>query len=326
MQETISIIYQDHHLLFVNKPAGLVVHPSYKHSGDTMWDQLLIDLTGQEGDDWQPPDLPDEPGWDRAPVAVREMLRAKRLAKLWAEQGLLPRPVLLHRLDKDTSGIIALARTARACQHIVRQFMARTVVKRYLAVAHRGAPEWARPRAPFQVTLADDHQSEACSDLHAQGELIARNSLDLAACVGQPLVLNGPLQRHPDDRRRCIVGSAGQVAATWIKVLAAEGDFVLLEARPLTGRTHQIRAHLTAAGYPLVGDTTYALTAEPSTSQAGLKRQFLHAYSLTLREYPDNQQRTFVAPLAEDLVQWLQRYFPAWIELLAETTDHFRVI
>jgi hypothetical protein len=145
---------------------------------------------------------------------------------------------------------------------------------------------------------------------------------DLAAFIGQPLVLNGPLQRHPDDRRRCIVGPDGQAAATWIKVLAAAGDLVLLEARPLTGRTHQIRAHLTAAGYPLVGDTTYAITAESSTPQARLTRQFLHAYSLTLREYPDNQQQTFVAPLAGDLVQWLQHFFPAWVALLARDHSH----
>src|SRR5439155_552810 len=59
----ISIIYQDHHLLIVNKPAGVVIHPTYKHVDDTLWDALLIYLSQQGGDDWQPPDLLDEPEW-----------------------------------------------------------------------------------------------------------------------------------------------------------------------------------------------------------------------------------------------------------------------
>src|SRR5581483_12245374 len=82
-QQSISIIYQDHHLLIVNKPAGLVMHPTYKHAGGTMWDSLLAWLARQESDGWRPPDLPDEPGWERAPEHVRQMLRERRLAKFW---------------------------------------------------------------------------------------------------------------------------------------------------------------------------------------------------------------------------------------------------
>src|SRR5579863_2655209 len=95
----IPIIYQDHYLLVVNKPAGLVVHPTYKHATGTMWDALLAYSQQQGGDDWQPPLLTDEPEWAGAPPEIQEMLRARRVERQWKEDGLLARPCLLHRLD-----------------------------------------------------------------------------------------------------------------------------------------------------------------------------------------------------------------------------------
>ena len=93
-QNSIPILYQDHHLLIVNKPAGLVVHPTYKHLDDTMWDALLAYLARQGSDGWRPPELPDEPEWARAPEHIRLMLRERRLEKIWREEGPLPRPAL----------------------------------------------------------------------------------------------------------------------------------------------------------------------------------------------------------------------------------------
>src|SRR5437588_13044878 len=151
-QTTMAVIYQDHHLLIVNKPAGLVIHPTYKHADGTMWDAILEYLEKQGGDDWQPSEMPDKPEWVGAPEQVRVMLRKKRLERMWKEDGLLPRPCLLHRLDKDTSGVVALASTERARRHLIRQFHARTIVKRYLAVVQRGALDWTRPRTTFTVT------------------------------------------------------------------------------------------------------------------------------------------------------------------------------
>src|SRR5215813_10259500 len=110
----IAIIHQDHHLLVVNKPAGVVIHPTYKHASGTMWNTLLAALQAQNGDDWRPPELPDRPEWAAAPENVKMMLREKRRERLWKEEGLLPRPCLLHRLDKDTSGVVVLARSERA--------------------------------------------------------------------------------------------------------------------------------------------------------------------------------------------------------------------
>jgi 23S rRNA pseudouridine1911/1915/1917 synthase len=303
-QRTIPVIYQDHHLLIVDKPAGLVVHPTYKHAQGTLWDLLLADLARQGGDGWQPPDLPDEPGWERAPEHIRLMLREKRQARMQQQEGWLERPVLLHRLDKDTSGVLALARTALACQHLARQFSTHTIVKTYLAVARRAAPAWAEPRAPFHVTMQGADGAQELAGLPC----------DFAGLRGATLLLDGPLQRDPADRRRCIVGPAGQQARTRVRIIAAWDDYALLEAQPITGRTHQIRAHLAAAGYALLGDSTYAPLAEPGSPASALARQFLHAYSLTLKDYPTNRPRTFVAPLPADLTVWLRLHGPAGLE------------
>jgi 23S rRNA pseudouridine1911/1915/1917 synthase len=296
----IPIIYQDHHLLVVNKPAGLVIHPTYKNADGTMWDALLVYLAEQGKDDWQPPVLPDEPEWAGAPEHIQVMLREKRVEQQWKEDGLLPRPCLLHRLDKDTSGVVALARSERSRRHIVRQFLRHTIVKRYLAVVQKGAPGWSHPRTTFTVSRHDEAKNEVPCNL------------PISLLPNDELVLDGPLQRDPDDRRRCIVGSAGQAARTVLKVLAVSEtqDFTLLEVRPVTGRTHQIRAHLAALGYAIVGDQVYAPVAEQGSPQAALKRQFLHAHSLELRRYPDDVLYTFVAPLADDLLSWMKCYFP----------------
>ncbi len=304
-QSGIAIIYQDHHLLIVNKPAGLVIHPTYKHSGGTMWDAVLAYLAGVESDGWLPPDLPDEEAWRGAPEEVRQMLREKRRMRQQEEEGWLPRPTLLHRLDKDTSGVVALARTTRASRHVVQQFAAHTLEKVYLAVAYRGAPAWASPRVPLRV------QSDASG-----GSLSW--PVDLANCGATSLVLDGPLQRDPADRRRCIVGCAGQAATTRLTVLARQEDFFLLAVRPLTGRTHQIRAHLAALGYALVGDPTYAPETWTGSPALALSRQFLHAFRLSFKAYPENRLRTFVASLPVELDAWLMSYFPAGKDAINE--------
>ncbi|TMD62765.1 MAG: RluA family pseudouridine synthase [Chloroflexi bacterium] len=294
---TIPIIYQDHHLLIVNKPAGLVIHPTYKNADGTMWNALLADLAQLGADDWQPAVLPDEPEWAGAPLHIQSMLRQRRIEKQWKEDGLLPRPCLLHRLDKDTSGIVALARTEQSRRHLVRQFQDHSIVKRYLAVVQQGAPTWTQPRTTFTIAKRND-----------EGTMHQVRVITLAQ--HEEFVLDGPLQRDPDDRRRSIVGPAGQFAQTLVKVLAVAQPFTLLEVRLVTGRTHQIRAHLAALGYPIVGDSIYAPSSVPGTPQAMMRRQFLHAYSLELRRYPDNALSRFVAPLAGDLVSWMKYYFP----------------
>jgi 23S rRNA pseudouridine1911/1915/1917 synthase len=304
--QTISIIYQDHQMLLVNKPAGLVIHPTYKHADGTMWDLIVAYLEQQVGDDWRPPELPDEPEWAGAPIQAQVKLRERRVERMWKEGGLLQRPCLLHRLDKDTSGIVALARTEHSRRHLVRQFQDHSIVKRYLVVAQKGAPDWARPRAAFTILKGQDAidatQFSLLTDCVLKGE--------------NEFILDGALQRDPDDRRRCIVGTEGQTAQTVVKPLANKDEFILLEARPVTGRTHQIRAHLAALGYAIVGDSTYALPAKIGTPAKAMKRQFLHAYKLELRRYPDNALCSFIAPLAKDLRVWLKCYFQVGLDVI----------
>ena len=302
----VPVIYQDHHILIVNKPAGLVIHPTYKHADGTMWDVILEYLEEQGGDDWQPPELPDKPEWAGAPVQVRSNLRKQHLERLIKEEGLLSKPCLLHRLDKDTSGVVALARTERSRRHLVRQFHEHSIVKRYLAVVQRGSPDWAKPRASLNITKLQDENIAVEYDLLK----------DDAFGSEQVLILDGPLQRDPGDRRRCIVGPDGQEAQTIIKVMASKGEFLILEAQPVTGRTHQIRAHLAALGYAIVGDAVYSLAVKEGTPAAAMKRQFLHASRLEFRDYPDNQLRSFVAPLADDLRVWLEEYLPDGLDIL----------
>ncbi len=304
IQPGIPIIFQDHHLLIVNKPAGLVIHPTYKHADGTMWDSILTYLAEQGGDGWQPEELADKPEWAGAPAHIQAMLREQQRAKQWQEEGLLARPCLLHRIDKDTSGIVALARTERARRHLIRQFYDHSIVKRYLAVVRKGSPEWARPRTQFNVLIKNDSELQAVA------------SRGLLTVNGVKYTLDGPLQRDPGDRRRCIVGPDGQSAVTVVRTLVAKEEYALLEAQPITGRTHQIRAHLAAAGYAIVGDQTYAVPSQEGTAAAKLQRQFLHAFSLELRRYPDNERNVFVAPLSDDLVAWLAAYLPEGLEII----------
>ena len=279
------------------------MHPTYKHTeGDTLWDALIADVSLQT-DDWQPEKLPDEPQWAGAPLDIQEMLRQKRTAQIWKEDGLLPYPCLLHRLDKDTSGVLALARTERSRQFIVKQFLNHTMQKRYLAVVRWGAPTWAMPRVPLYL-------KRYRTDDSIEDNLLSASDI-LETLDNDILEINGPLRRDADDRRHCIVAEDGQESVTRVTILARKDHLLLLDVRPLTGRTHQIRAHLAALGYAIVGDQVYAPPAQPDTPEAMLHRQFLHAYSLSFRRYPGNIPSTFVAPLADDLVAWMKQYFPS---------------
>ncbi|GCF11053.1 RluA family pseudouridine synthase [Dictyobacter arantiisoli] len=305
----VALIYQDHYLLIVNKPAGLVIHPTYKHSDGTLWDAILAYVEQQDGDNWQPAELPDDPQWAGAPPEIREMLRRQRTDRLWREDGWLPRPCLVHRLDKDTSGIVALARTDRSRKHLIKQFHDHSIQKRYLAVIQRGAPEWAQPRAAFSILQRSPDGTERLVD----------GTYFFSASPEDEFILDGALQRDPAERRRCIVGPEGQQSQTSLRVLGIEEPYALLDVRPITGRTHQIRAHLTASGNAIVGDQMYARPEQQQNASNLLARQFLHAYSLTLKRYPSNEPATYIATLPADIRDWLQRTCPqlwqAWLDI-----------
>lgn len=209
--------YEDTELLAVDKPAGLVTHPAYKHPDGTLCDAVF----------------------------ARQAARGEG------------RPWLLHRLDRETSGVVLFAKTEQARRAIVRQFERHTVGKRYLA---------------------------------------------LLAGVLQPAegVVTTPLARDPSDRRRVVVDPAGQSCATRYRVLASSGSYALALAEPLTGRTHQIRAHLTSLGAPLIGDRLYLPEDSPAATLAG--RAMLHAWQLTIQYPATGEPFTVTAPPPPDVL------------------------
>ena len=170
----LAVVHEDADLVVLDKPAGLVVHPGSGNRDGTLLNALL----------------------HHAP-----------------ELATLPRAGIVHRLDKDTSGLMVVARTLPAHTDLVRQLAARTVKREYLALVH--------------------------------GDLARATTID------------APIGRHPTQRTSMAVVEGGKAARTHVDVLERFGAATLVRCRLETGRTHQIRVHLTALGHPLLGDPTY---------------------------------------------------------------------
>jgi 23S rRNA pseudouridine1911/1915/1917 synthase len=206
-----GVAYEDETMLIVDKPAGLVVHPSAGHGSGTLVNALL----GRARD------------------------RGEALGSI-AGVG---RPGIVHRLDKETSGLIVVAKNDLAQASLMRQFGDRSIEKEYLALV-RGEVPSSRGR------------------------------------------IEAPIGRDPRDRQRMAVVAGGRESTTEYDVIAAGAGYALLALRPLTGRTHQIRAHLGYLGLPIAGDLRYGGGEGPG----GLRRQFLHASRLGLERPLDGRR------------------------------------
>lgn len=217
----VSIVYEDDDLLVVDKPAGMVVHPAPGHERGTLVNALLERGIGG--------------GHGR-------------------------RPGIVHRLDRDTSGLMVVARHEVAYQRLVAAMAARKIERTYVALV------WGGP--------AQDAGS-----------------------------IDAPIGRHVRDRTRMSLHTATpRRAVTHFRVVRRFADTTLLDVTLETGRTHQIRVHTAALGFPVVGDVVYGRRPRPE----GLTRQFLHARRLTLPHPMDAERRlTFEAPLPEDLATFL---------------------
>jgi 23S rRNA pseudouridine1911/1915/1917 synthase len=216
----LDVLYEDDDLMAINKPAGMVVHPSFRNTSGTLLNGVL----------WR--------------------LRNRKDA----------RPGLVSRLDKDTSGVVVIALSPGVHACIQRDTRAGRVTKEYLAIV-RGTP---RP-AEGTITL--------------------------------------PLRHDPADRRRMVacpeqsrgVRDDGAPSETRYRVLSTHETHSLVQCELVTGRTHQIRVHLAARGWPIVGDSTYG-SPDPS-----IARQALHAWRMTLPHPKSVERLTFEAPMPRDM-------------------------
>ncbi|MFQ5847102.1 MAG: RluA family pseudouridine synthase [Candidatus Methylomirabilales bacterium] len=222
----LDLLHEDQDLLVVNKPPGLVVHPGAGRRGGTLVNALL----------------------SRYPAL--------------AAVGGGERPGIVHRLDKDTSGCLVVAKTEMAYHALCRQFQARRVEKTYLALVH-GAVTAARGR----ITL--------------------------------------PIGRQERERKRMGVRTRkGRETETTFRVLRSIPACSLVEVRPTTGRTHQIRVHLAAIGHPVIGDKLYGGRRERK-SRWKVTHQLLHAWRLAFAHPRTGARVENTAPLPGDFQEIL---------------------
>lgn len=211
----LKIVYENDDVIVVDKPAGLAVHPAPGHASHTLVNALLAHST-----------------------ALRSF-------------GDTARPGIVHRLDKDTSGLMVVAKNISAQQYLINQFKAHLVSKVYLVLV--------------------------------KGRLTPMQG-----------IIEAPVGRETSNRKRMAVVAGGKEGRTRYRVKEYIGDYTLLEVQTETGRTHQIRVHLSAIGYPVVGDKVYGVKS------AYLKRQFVHARHLGLH-LPSGEYLEFVSDLPSDL-------------------------
>ena len=233
----LDIVYEDDEILVVNKPAGLVVHPAAGHWDDTLLNGLLA----------------------RNP-----------------ELKTLPRAGIVHRLDRDTTGLMVVAKTLESQTDLIRQLQARTVKREYWAIVHGQAPEAGFIEEP----IMRDPRSP------------------MRFCVG-----NGPRAKEAKTHVRCVdVGNVPGVGQTPLTVS-------WVACRLDTGRTHQIRVHMQWAGLPLVGDPVYKGKTGKLPEDCPLtimKRQALHASRLGLVHPKTKENMQWFVPAPQDLTELME--------------------
>lgn len=213
----VPVIYEDKDIIVVNKPKGMVVHPANGNPDGTLVNAILAmckdSLSGIGGE---------------------------------------IRPGIVHRLDKDTSGLLIIAKNDLAHMNMSKQIQDRKVIKKYIALVRGTVPE-----------------NEATIDM--------------------------PIARSQKDRKKMAVDKNGKEAVTHFKVLARYDKYTLLEVKIDTGRTHQIRVHMSYIGHPVIGDEVYS----NGKNEFGVKGQMLHAKYLEFKHPITGKDIKLEAPLPE---------------------------
>jgi 23S rRNA pseudouridine1911/1915/1917 synthase len=226
----LEILYEDDDLLVINKPPGMVVHPSAGHASHTLVNALLHHCQGQ-------------------------------LSGI----GGVARPGIVHRLDMETSGCLVVAKNDTTHLALSTQFATRSLDKVYLAIVCGQLPQ-------------------------ESGQICAA------------------IARHPSHRKRMAVAAGGRKAKTSYCVLERLRAATLVEARPHTGRTHQIRVHFQHIGYPLAGDPVYGRRQTKQLAELtgySAPRHLLHAHKLTFTHPRSGQTVSLTAPLPRDFLDAL---------------------
>lgn len=257
-----QFLYQDDDLLVINKPAGQIVNRATSHRQESLQEYFA--------QQWHLP-LINEP--------------AKQNAS--AEDIFLSRQGMVHRLDKDTSGLLLWAKNPPTLVALLQQFQKRQVKKTYQCLVHgffsdqdgRISLPLARKRTNRKIMAVDPHGREAITLFQVQERY--QFNLQHQLPVKNKLLIN------------------------------TYQGFSLLLVTPQTGRTHQIRAHLTHLHHPLVGDGAYLSSKKAKLDKLWCERQFLHAYSLTFTHPRNHKKLHFQADLPADLQQALTWLIPA---------------
>lgn len=242
MINNISIIYQDNDLMVVDKPAGLLVHNPPNHHDPSVIDFIVRHIPNVDKSNWPDPS----------------------------------RPGIVHRLDKDTSGLMIIAKNPDTLVKIQEQFKQRLVTKQYLALAYGEV----NPR---------------------QGSIVA----DISRHASKDKQTTIP-QQIDDETLDKISRGAIRTAHTDYEVLKSyqykKQPLSLVLAKPKTGRTHQIRIHLKHLGYPIIGDPMYFFKPSRRLSkELGIERQFLHAQKITFSHPHSKKILSFESVLPSDL-------------------------
>ena len=279
----LNIIFEDDDVIVINKPAGLSVHPRQDKNGLPLLSEIDSTLVSgllayypaianvEDTSDHPNPPQPPRKGGSNAS-------NSPPLGGVRGDFNFINiRPGIVHRLDKDTSGVMIIAKNQTAFDWLKKQFKKRQTNKTYLALVHGKLK-------------------------NKEGEiktLLARATSDPTKQKVIPLI-NADLKMPRIDAE---IGTKGKEAITQYKVIKEFKNYSLLEVHPKTGRLHQIRAHLAHLGHPVVDDKKYGNKRLPILP--GLTRQFLHAKELKIT-LADGQKKVFSAPLPADLNGILQ--------------------
>ncbi|MBI4353842.1 MAG: RluA family pseudouridine synthase [Candidatus Omnitrophica bacterium] len=251
----LEIVYEDDQALVVNKPAGLVVHPAPGHWSGTLVNAVLWHLIG---DTKQFPKM----------VCVPDV----------------PRAGIVHRLDKDTSGLLIVAKTELAHRSLSRQLKSRTLNRTYLALV--------KGHVPFE---------EGAIDAAIGRHQVRRKEMTVRYLGGREAVTRYRVLK------RLTIGDTKQIPQLVCVPALTRLPFpyTLLEVKLQTGRTHQIRVHMAHLGHPVLGDVVYGSHPQRFWSELGIQRQLLHAAAIRFQHPTRNAPVELTAPLPQDMACWL---------------------